>query len=96
MAVEEKGVVVGNAEGRAVVRAEAGSQCSGCGAAKYCRGGTSEGEKIIEAENPVGAVHGDRVVIAVPAGALLRASFRVYVRRICRDGIYRGRYVYKQ
>jgi len=75
--VEEKGLVIDAADGGAMVRAEGGAQCAGCGAAKHCQGGA--GEKVVEAANPLGAKKGDRVVIAVPAGELLKASFQVYI-----------------
>ncbi|MFC1657669.1 SoxR reducing system RseC family protein [Candidatus Moduliflexota bacterium] len=77
MNVEEKGVVVEAGGEGAKVRAEGGAQCAGCGAAKHCQGGA--GEKVVEAANPLGAKKGDRVVIAVPAGELLKASFQVYI-----------------
>jgi sigma-E factor negative regulatory protein RseC len=77
MNLEEKGVVVEVRGERAVVRAVQGSQCAGCGSAKYCHG--SGGEKTVEADNEIGARAGDSVVMAVPSGALLRASFRVYI-----------------
>jgi sigma-E factor negative regulatory protein RseC len=77
MDVEEKGIVVEVRGARAVVRAVQGSQCAGCGSAKYCHG--SGGEKTVEADNEIGAKAGDSVVMAVPSGALLQASFRVYI-----------------
>ena len=77
MDLEEKGVVVEVRGERAVVRAVPGSQCAGCGSAKHCHGGS--GEKTVEADNEIGARAGDSVVMAVPSGALLRASFRVYI-----------------
>ena len=77
MDIEEKGIVVEVRGSRAVVRALQGSQCAGCGSAKYCHG--SGGEKTVEADNEIGAKAGDSVVMAVPSGALLRASFRVYI-----------------
>ncbi len=77
MDLEEKGVVVEVRGERALVRAVQGSQCAGCGSAKYCHG--SGGEKTVEADNEIGAKAGDSVVMAVPSGVLLRASFRVYI-----------------
>lgn len=77
MNVEEQGVVIHAAGGGAEVRAEGGAHCAGCAAAGHCQGGA--GEKVIEAANPLGAKKGDRVVIAVPAGDLLKASFQVYI-----------------
>lgn len=77
MDLEEKGVVVEVRGERALVRAVQGSQCAGCGSAAYCHG--SGGEKTVEADNEIGAVAGDSVVMAVPSGVLLRASFRVYI-----------------
>ena len=77
MSLEEKGVVVEVRGEMAVVRAVPGSQCAGCGSAKYCHGGS--GEKTVEADNEIGARAGDSVVMTIQSGALLRASFRVYI-----------------
>lgn len=78
MGVEEQGVVIEASGPTALVRAEQSGRCSGCASAGFCHGGEG-GERTVEAENPLGAAKGDRVVIALPAGALLKASFRVYM-----------------
>ena len=80
MDLEEEGTVVEVTGGTALVRAAEKSQCSGCGAAGSCHAAAGgAGERIVEADNGPGAAPGDRVVIAVPPGSLLKASFQVYM-----------------
>ena len=79
MAVEEEGTVVELRGPLALVRAVPSAQCAGCAAAGACHGGGSGGEKVVEAVNEAGASPGDRVVMALQSGALLKAAFRVYV-----------------
>ena len=77
MDVEEKGVVVEERGKLALVRAAESSSCAGCASAGICHGGGAE--RTVEAENIVGARRGDKVVMTLPSGALLRASFQVYI-----------------
>lgn len=79
MEIEEEGTVVEIRGGRAVVRAAAKAQCAGCGASATCHAAGAGDEKIVEVENGPGAAVGDRVIIAVPGGALLRATFQAYM-----------------
>lgn len=79
MGVEEEGIVTETRGELAMVRAVETSQCSGCISAKFCHGGGTGGEKIIEAVNTLGAREGDRVVMSLPSTALLKASFQVYM-----------------
>jgi sigma-E factor negative regulatory protein RseC len=78
MDIEERGVVVGQGDGTALVRAHENPHCSGCAAAGSCRSGAGE-ERVVEALNEVGAREGDEVLMAIPSGALLKASFQVYM-----------------
>jgi sigma-E factor negative regulatory protein RseC len=78
MNIEERGVVVEERGGTALVRASESSHCSGCAAAGSCRGGAGK-ERVVEALNGIGAREGDEVLMAVPSGALLKASFQVYM-----------------
>ena len=76
MSVEEKATVLEIRGGNALVRAKENSMCAGCASAGHCQ--SSDGERTVEAKNPLGARAGDEVVIAVPSSALLKASFVVY------------------
>lgn len=76
--IDETGVVVGLKGKTALVRAASSSHCEGCAAAGACHAGTG-GDRVVEAENTVGAVEGQEVVMSVPSRALLKASFQVYM-----------------
>jgi sigma-E factor negative regulatory protein RseC len=79
MEMEEEGTVVEVRGGGTMVRAAAKPQCAGCGASATCHATGQGGEKIVEVENGMGAAPGDRVMIAVPGGAFLRATFQAYM-----------------
>lgn len=76
--IDEEGIVVESRGGTALVRAVPGSQCSGCAAAGSCQSGAGR-EREVEADNSLGAEAGERVVMSVPSGDLLKASFQVYM-----------------
>lgn len=82
--IEETGVVVTVQGVMAEVEAQRRSTCGGCAVNGAC--GTSLLERylgrkrsLVRALNAIGAVPGDRVVIGVPEGALLTASFVAYL-----------------
>lgn len=67
----------------AIVLAERVSACGGCAAVSGCATGTlaaRPGNRMnaVRARNDCGAKPGDRVVIAMPEGLLLRGSLRLY------------------
>ncbi len=72
-------VVPGEGErpSQARVQLVAGDHCEGCPASNVCKPGGG-GQRLLEVHDPVGVTVGDRVRIAVPGGAVLRASFLVY------------------
>lgn len=79
----EEGVVLavtpadGDRPAQATVRLEAGDHCEGCPASVMCR--PSDGERrVMDVLDPIGVAVGDRVRVAVPGGAVLKASFLVY------------------
>ena len=79
----EEGVVlavtpaIGDRPAQATVRLEAGDHCEGCPASAMCR--PSDGDRrLMDAVDPIGVAVGDRVRVAVPGGAVLKASFLVY------------------
>jgi len=65
--------------GQALVETVRSGSCEQCGARHAC-GATGGGrEARVWADDPVGVRPGERVVIAVPEGTVLRASFLVYL-----------------
>jgi sigma-E factor negative regulatory protein RseC len=79
----EAGVVLaiipaaGDRPAQATVRLEAGDHCEGCPASVMCRPGDGD-RRLMDVLDPIGVTVGDRVQVAVPGGAVLRASFLVY------------------
>lgn len=75
--MEEEGTVV-EATGRtARVMMKPGGGCEGCGSSGSCK--VAGGERILEADNPIGAKPGQNVLLAIGGGAFLKASFVVYM-----------------
>ncbi len=79
MDLEENGVVVEERGLLALVRTIKSSHCTDCGSAKICHSDGAGQEKVVEAENSAGAKAGQKVILALPAGALLQASMLVYL-----------------
>ncbi len=77
--IVETGRVVETSDGIALVRIEQGRSCRGCGMAKLglCRPGGAG--MLIEVENPVGAVKGDRVMIGLGRRVHLKGYFIIYI-----------------
>ena len=79
--MEEEGSVVRVESGYAVVRAEKGSGCEGCGSKASCHAmGGADGKMMeIKAINDVNAQVGDRVRVAIDSVVLLKSSFLIYI-----------------
>jgi sigma-E factor negative regulatory protein RseC len=82
--IEESGVVVSVAHGSAKVQSRRRDACGGCTVRGAC--GTSLlarllGRKplLLDARNPIDAQAGEEVVVGMPEGALLEASFVAYL-----------------
>jgi len=77
MATEE-GIVTAVSASRAWVKTTRMSACSHCTSKDSC---TTQGgqEALVEAENPVQAKVGDRILVSIETAALLKASFLIYV-----------------
>jgi positive regulator of sigma E activity len=79
----EEGVVlavtppVGDRPAQARVRLLAGDHCEGCPAGAFCRP-TGDERRLMDVLDPVGVKVGDHVQVAVPGGAILKASFLIY------------------
>jgi sigma-E factor negative regulatory protein RseC len=81
MAVEE-GVVVRISEGpsqTAWVKTSQASACKSCSARHSCNGDSKGEEREVEAINAIGAKVGDRIQIFIRTGALLKATFLLYI-----------------
>ena len=79
--MEEEGRVVRVEKGYAIIHAERGSACDGCGMKASCHAlGGAEG-KVMEmrARNEIGAVVGDRVKVAIDSVVFLKSSFLIYI-----------------
>lgn len=73
----EQGIVVRVEDGKAWVRTTPTSACEGCSAKGSCH---SVGEeKEVRVLNSPGARVGDRIVLCMDTGPLLRATFLLYV-----------------
>ncbi len=79
--MEEEGSVVKVEAGYAIVKAERGSSCEGCGSKASCHAMSgSEGKSMqIRAINEIGARVGDRVLVAIDSGVMLKSSFLIYI-----------------
>jgi len=77
--IEERGRVVEARAGRALVETTRSASCDSCGArhACGCMGGGREARVWVA--DPLGVAPGDRVIVAVPEGTVLRASVLVYL-----------------
>jgi sigma-E factor negative regulatory protein RseC len=77
--IEEEGIIVGFKNGRALVKTERSAACNSCGSIEICQPSDRDKENIVEAENSLGAREGDKVIIAVEAGELLKTSMMIYL-----------------
>lgn len=79
--MEEHGVIVQNKEHTVLIKAQRSTSCDNCSSKKSCHGGsTGSGDDLyIEAENPIGAKVGDRVIFSVSSGSVLKAGVLLYL-----------------
>ncbi len=82
--IEESGVVINCAGEFADVETERKSSCGGCSASGVCGAGVlakvfGRRRSIVRVVNSIDAQAGDRVVVGLPDGALVRGSFVFYV-----------------
>lgn len=75
--MEETGLVIELKGALALVRMAEGAGCEGCSGAGSCK--AVSGERVLEADNAVGAKPGQHVLIRIGSGAFLKASFLVYM-----------------
>jgi sigma-E factor negative regulatory protein RseC len=78
--LHEEGVVVGVEDGiqrRARVMMMAGEACASCAANVICKPEDAE-RRTLDVADPIGVQTGDRVLITVTGGAVLKASFLLY------------------
>jgi len=77
--IEEQGQVLEVRGGRALVQTTRSGSCEQCGARHACGGAGGGREARVWAEDPLGVQAGERVIIAVPEGTVLRASLLIYL-----------------
>lgn len=78
--MEELGIIVKKNTKTVLIKAHRTSACDGCASKKSCStGGGTDNEMLIEADNPVGANVGDKVMFTVGAGSVLKAGLILYL-----------------
>lgn len=77
--MQEEGLVVKTMGGMAQVETIQREACKSCGAQGMCHAMGGDKRRVIAAINQVGAVEGDKVVLAMPRKGVLGASFLVYM-----------------
>jgi len=77
--IEETARVLETRPGRALVATVRSSACEGCAARGACTHLGGGREARVWVDDPLGVSPGDRVVVAVPEAAVLRASLWVYL-----------------
>lgn len=78
--MEEQGIVVQNKKNTVLIKAHRTSACDSCASKKACHtAGSNDSEILIEADNPIGANVGDRVVFTVGAASILKAGLLLYL-----------------
>ena len=76
--IEEEGTVIEKKDGRVMIRVPRSSACESCASRAICHSMT-ETDMVIEADDPVGAKVGDRVVFTVGAADILKAGVLFYL-----------------
>ena len=77
--IEETAQVVEVRPGRALVQTVRSTACEGCSARGTCAALGGGREARVWADDPLGVSPGERVVVAVPEAAVVRASVWVYL-----------------
>ncbi|MCU0556523.1 MAG: SoxR reducing system RseC family protein [Desulfobacterales bacterium] len=77
MATEEGFVIKLESATTARVKTNKKSACAGCASRKSCNGMGDDME--VEALNPAGAQVGDRILLRIETGSLLKATFLLYL-----------------
>lgn len=75
----EEGIVTRIEQDRTWVRVRRSSMCEGCKSQSACLSLTGDKEMECEVRNPIGARIGDRVLLQISSGSLLKVSFLFYM-----------------
>lgn len=75
--MEEIGVVMEASGGTAKVMMTRSGSCESCGAAGSCKAVSDD--RVMEADNPLGAEPGQQVVLKIESGLFLKATFLTYM-----------------
>lgn len=76
--MEEQGVIIESRGPTVLIKTKRTSSCDGCTSKKSCAT-VGENEMVIEADNPVGAHVGDRVLYEVGAASVIKAGLLLYL-----------------
>ncbi|HBG45852.1 MAG TPA: hypothetical protein DDW94_02580 [Deltaproteobacteria bacterium] len=77
--MEEHGTVIETKGQLVVIKAQRTSACDSCSSKKSCGSGGSDEEMLIEADNSIGAMVGDKVIFSVSARSVLKAGMLLYL-----------------
>lgn len=77
--VTEKGMVIKIDSQGTWVKTSRSSACEGCSSRGSCHTQSGSGDMEVNALNDIGAVVGDRIVLGIATGSLLKATFLLYV-----------------
>lgn len=76
--IEEQGTIIRIVSGIAYISTEQGSECDSCGSKALCKPGEDK-SMIVEAQNPIDAQVGERVLFTVGAATVLKAGMMLYL-----------------
>ncbi|MFQ5586671.1 MAG: SoxR reducing system RseC family protein [Thermodesulfobacteriota bacterium] len=77
--ISEYGTVIGLRGDCALIKTSKDTSCESCLSRNSCITTTNETEMIVEADNPVHAKKGDRVLLAVGPDTTIKAGFLLYL-----------------
>lgn len=75
----EQGVVIRTESKTAWVKTARSSGCDGCSARGSCHASSSSSEMEVKALNEIGAKTGDRIVLSIATGSMLKVTFLLYL-----------------
>ena len=76
--IEEEGIIIQVKGKTAVIKAERTSSCDSCSSRDTCVAGSGK-EMLIEADNPVDAKPGERVIFTIGRGSVIKAGLILYL-----------------
>lgn len=77
--MEEEGIVIEERGLTVLIKTKRSSSCDSCSSKKSCASIGDTDDMLVEADNPVGAHVGDRVLYSVGAAAVIKAGLLLYL-----------------